>query len=54
MDYQEKFFKDQIQTIRDKTDEKEEIFEKLQQDDRKKIEESKTLASNTEDLRRRY
>lgn len=53
MDYQEKFFKDQIQTIRDKTDEKEEIFEKLQQDDRKKIEESKTLASNTEDLRRR-
>lgn len=50
MDYQAQFFKDQIQQIHDATDAKEDHFEKLQQDERKKIEESK----NTEDVRSRY
>ena len=54
MDFQEHFFKDQIQQIHDATIAKEDRFEKLQQEERKKIEESRTVASSTEDYRRRY
>lgn len=49
MDFQEHFFKDQIQQIQDATIAKEDRFEKLQQEERKKIEES-----STDDYRRRY
>lgn len=49
MDFQEHFFKDQIQQIHDATIAKEDRFEKLQQEERKKIEES-----STDDYRRRY
>ncbi|CAO2817438.1 unnamed protein product [Amaranthus hypochondriacus] len=48
MDFQEHFFKDQIQQIHDATIAKEDRFEKLQQEERKKIEES-----STDDYRRR-
>uniref|UniRef100_A0A803L530 Uncharacterized protein n=1 Tax=Chenopodium quinoa TaxID=63459 RepID=A0A803L530_CHEQI len=53
MDFQEQFFNDQIQKIHEATNVKEDQFEKLQQEERKKIEDLKTVASNTEDGRRR-
>lgn len=54
MDFQANFFNDQIQKIHDATEAKEANFEKLQQAQRKKMEELKAQASSTEDARRRY
>lgn len=53
MDYQENFFKEQIQQIHALTNEKEDRFEKLQVEERLKIEESEALASNKDELSRR-
>ena len=40
MDFQEKFFKDQIQIIHDARDAKEDSFEKIQQEEREKVKSS--------------
>ncbi|GMI92843.1 SUPPRESSOR OF GENE SILENCING 3 [Hibiscus trionum] len=54
MDYQEQFFKDQINFIHEARDEKEENFEKLQQQEREKfVKQSAPNPSNTEEYRRR-
>lgn len=54
MDFQEQFFKEQIKFIHEARDEKEEDFEKLQQQEREKVTQSNPNASNTEEYRRRY
>ncbi|GAB2277241.1 Protein SUPPRESSOR OF GENE SILENCING [Dionaea muscipula] len=51
MVFQEQFFRDQIKKIHEATDAKEDDFEKLQQEGRKKVELSSTNASTVEDLR---
>ncbi|EOX92792.1 XS domain-containing protein / XS zinc finger domain-containing protein-related isoform 2 [Theobroma cacao] len=53
MDFQEQFFKEQIKFIHEARDEKEEDFEKLQQQEREKVTQSNPNASNTEEYRRR-
>ncbi|KAK8481967.1 hypothetical protein V6N13_144666 [Hibiscus sabdariffa] len=54
MDYQEQFFNDQIKFIHVARDEKEENFEKLQQQQREKfVKQSAPNPSNTEEYRRR-
>ncbi|XVE98548.1 hypothetical protein REPUB_Repub03eG0115400 [Reevesia pubescens] len=54
MDFQEQFFKDQIKGIHLTRDEKEENFEKLQQQQREKfVKQSDPNPSNTEEYRRR-
>ncbi|GMI81161.1 SUPPRESSOR OF GENE SILENCING 3 [Hibiscus trionum] len=54
MDYQEQFFNDQIKFIHEARDEKEENFEKLQQQQREKfVKQSTPNPSNTEEYRRR-
>ena len=54
MDFQEQFFKEQIKYIHEARDEKEESFEKLQQQQREKVKQSNPNPSNTEEYRRRY
>ncbi|XP_022774792.1 protein SUPPRESSOR OF GENE SILENCING 3-like [Durio zibethinus] len=53
MDFQEQFFKEQIKFIHEARDEKEENFEKLQQQQREKVKQSNPNPSNTEEYRRR-
>lgn len=53
MDYQEEFFKEQIKLIHDARDEKEENFEKIQQQERKKVKQFLENPSSTEDHQRR-
>ncbi|KAM7270558.1 hypothetical protein ACFE04_029772 [Oxalis oulophora] len=53
MDYQENFFKDQIQIIHEATDAKEEEFERLQQHVREKMQQSNANPSNTKEIGRR-
>ncbi|KAM7255592.1 hypothetical protein ACFE04_008490 [Oxalis oulophora] len=53
MDYQENFFKDQIQIIHEATDAKEEEFERLQQQVREKMQQSNANPSNTDEYLRR-
>ncbi|GAB2287188.1 Protein SUPPRESSOR OF GENE SILENCING [Dionaea muscipula] len=53
MEYQEQFYKDQITQIHEATDAKENDFERLQQEERKKIELSSVNASTTQDHRGR-
>lgn len=40
MDHQEQFFKDQIRIIHDSRNEKEEDFERIQQEERQKVKQS--------------
>lgn len=54
MDFQEQLFKDQIRIIHEARDEKEENFEKLQQQEREKVKQSIANPKNTEDYKRRY
>lgn len=54
MDFQEQFFKEQINIIHEARDEKEENFEKLQQQQREKVKQANPNPSNTEEYRRRY
>ncbi|KAL9233399.1 hypothetical protein vseg_008408 [Gypsophila vaccaria] len=53
MDFQEQFFNDQIQKIHEATNAKENEFEKMQQEERKKIEDLKLNASKKDDARQR-
>ncbi|KHG20144.1 Protein SUPPRESSOR OF GENE SILENCING 3 [Gossypium arboreum] len=53
MDFQEQFFKERIKFIHEARDEKEESFEKLQQQQREKVKQSNPNPSNTEEYRRR-
>ncbi|KAH8479893.1 hypothetical protein Peur_024645 [Populus x canadensis] len=53
LDFQEQFFKEQLQTIRDQREAKEEDFEKLQQDKRQQVKELNANPSNTEEYRSR-
>ncbi|XP_038997751.1 protein SUPPRESSOR OF GENE SILENCING 3-like [Hibiscus syriacus] len=53
MNYQEQFFQEQIKFIHEARDEKEESFEKLQQQQREKVKLSNPNPSNTEEYRRR-
>ncbi|KAJ6744535.1 PROTEIN SUPPRESSOR OF GENE SILENCING 3 [Salix purpurea] len=53
LDFQEQFFKEQLQTIREQREAKEEDFEKLQQDKRQQVKELNANPSNTEDYRSR-
>ncbi|KAK4486024.1 hypothetical protein RD792_008686 [Penstemon davidsonii] len=53
MDYQEQFFKDQIQEFYDARNAKEENFEKIQQDQREKVTKSEANTSSVEERRRR-
>ncbi|XP_074307861.1 protein SUPPRESSOR OF GENE SILENCING 3-like [Silene latifolia] len=53
MDFQEQFFNDQIQKIHEATTAKESKFEIMQQEERKKVEESKAHPSKMDDLRLR-
>lgn len=53
MDFQEQLFKDQIRIIHEARDEKEENFEKLQQQEREKVKQSIANPKNTEDYKRR-
>ncbi|KAI4336429.1 hypothetical protein L6164_014958 [Bauhinia variegata] len=50
---QEQFFKDQIKIIHESRDAKEEDFEKLQQEEREKVKQSRTSTSNAEERRRK-
>ncbi|XAR72592.1 hypothetical protein NMG60_11019291 [Bertholletia excelsa] len=52
MDYQEQFFKEQLKVIDEARDAKEEDFEKIQQEERKKVKQSNSISS-TEDHRLR-
>lgn len=54
MDFQEKFFKEQIRLIQEARDAKEEDFERLQQGEREKVKQSVNIASNTEDISQRF
>ncbi|KAG4180264.1 hypothetical protein ERO13_A10G158700v2 [Gossypium hirsutum] len=53
MDFQEQFFKERIKFIHEARDEKEESFEKLQQQQREKVKRSNPNPSNTEEYRHR-
>ncbi|KAE8694967.1 SGS3-like protein [Hibiscus syriacus] len=53
MDYQEQFFQEQIKFIHEARDEKEECFEKLQQQQRENVKLSNPNPSNTEEYKRR-
>ncbi|KAJ6422904.1 hypothetical protein OIU84_027811 [Salix udensis] len=53
LDFQEQFFKEQLQTIREQREAKEEDFEKLQQDKRQQVKELNANPSNTEEYRSR-
>ncbi|KAJ6697561.1 hypothetical protein OIU85_003889 [Salix viminalis] len=53
LDFQEQFFKEQLQTIREQREAKEEDFEKLQQDKRQQVKELNANPSNNEDYRSR-
>ncbi|TYI61655.1 hypothetical protein E1A91_D10G188700v1 [Gossypium mustelinum] len=54
MDFQEQFFKERIKFIHEARDEKEESFEKLQQQEREKVKQSNPNPSNAEEYRRRF
>ncbi|TYI02563.1 hypothetical protein ES332_A11G275600v1 [Gossypium tomentosum] len=54
MDFQEQFFKERIKFIYEARDEKEESFEKMQQQEREKVKQSNPNPSNAEEYRRRY
>lgn len=53
---QEQFFKDQIKIIHDSRDEKEEDFERMQQEEREKVKQSSTSGGhvNAEEYRLKY
>ncbi|TYI96831.1 hypothetical protein E1A91_D01G101300v1 [Gossypium mustelinum] len=53
MDFQEQFFKERIKFIHEARDEKEESFEKLQQQEREKVKQSNPNPSNAEEYKRR-
>ncbi|PPD89932.1 hypothetical protein GOBAR_DD13136 [Gossypium barbadense] len=53
MDFQEQFFKERIKFIYEARDEKEESFEKMQQQEREKVKQSNPNPSNAEEYRRR-
>ncbi|XP_040958355.1 protein SUPPRESSOR OF GENE SILENCING 3 isoform X1 [Gossypium hirsutum] len=53
MDFQEQFFKERIKFIHEARAEKEESFEKLQQQEREKVKQSNPNPSNAEEYRRR-
>ncbi|KDP24215.1 hypothetical protein JCGZ_25872 [Jatropha curcas] len=53
LDYQEQFFKDQLNYIHQARDAKEEDFEKLQQEEREKAKQLSANPSNAEEYRRR-
>ncbi|KAJ6762324.1 PROTEIN SUPPRESSOR OF GENE SILENCING 3 [Salix koriyanagi] len=53
LDFQEQFFKEQLQTIREQREAKEEDFEKLQQNKRQQVKELNANPSNNEDYRSR-
>ncbi|KAE8673927.1 SGS3 [Hibiscus syriacus] len=53
MDYQEQFFQEQIKFIHEARDEKEERFEKLQQQQRENVKLSNPNPSNTQEYKRR-
>ncbi|TYG82642.1 hypothetical protein ES288_D01G105700v1 [Gossypium darwinii] len=52
MDFQEQFFKERIKFIHEARDEKEESFEKLQQQEREKVKQSNPNPSNAEEYKR--
>ncbi|KAG4126592.1 hypothetical protein ERO13_D10G166101v2 [Gossypium hirsutum] len=54
MDFQEQFFKERIKFIHEARAEKEESFEKLQQQEREKVKQSNPNPSNAEEYRRRF
>lgn len=54
MQMQEQFFKEQIKLLHDKRDEKEENFERLQQEEREKMKQTNGSRSNTDEYRNRY
>lgn len=52
---QEQFFKDQIKVIHDSRDEREEDFERMQQEEREKVKQSSTTGhANAEEYRLKY
>ncbi|CAK7328573.1 unnamed protein product [Dovyalis caffra] len=53
LDFQEQFFKEQLQTIHEQREAKEEDFEKLQQDKRQQVKKSNANPSSAEDYRNR-
>ncbi|KAA0063087.1 protein SUPPRESSOR OF GENE SILENCING 3 [Cucumis melo var. makuwa] len=53
MQMQEQFFKEQIKLLHDKRDEKEENFERLQQEEREKMKQTNGSRSNTDEYRNR-
>ena len=50
MDQQQQFYEDQLKIIRESRDEKEENFERMQQEEREKV---KQLNANSSDAKRR-
>ncbi|PON84003.1 Zinc finger-XS domain containing protein [Trema orientale] len=53
MDLQQKFYEDQLKIIRESRDAKEENFERLQQEERKKIKQSNADTSNSVEIHQR-
>lgn len=53
MQMQEQFFKEQIKLLHETRDEKEENFERLQQEEREKMKQTNVGRSNTDEYRSR-
>lgn len=53
MDSQEQFYREHIQQLYDARNEKEEYFEKIQQNEREKITQSESNVSTAEERQRR-
>lgn len=54
MNMQEQFFKDQIRIIHNSRNEKEEDFERMQQEEREKVKQLSTSHLNAEERRLKY
>lgn len=53
MDFQEQFFKEQIEMIRQARNEEEENFEKLQQEERNKVKQSIAIPDSSAEVLKR-